>query len=334
MLVVEIDGTALPANTVNCLDVAAADTTIRGLVINRCGGTGIRLQSTADNAVIEGNFIGTDATGTASYTGVPNDLIGGVDPDNVRIGGLTPAARNLLSGGDDKIALGLGSNGPDGLLVYGNLIGTNVTGTAALPNGGAGLDLDEATTAMIGGALAAARNVISGNAGPGIYVHGDTPASGIVIAGNFIGVDVTGSQALGNVSAGVHIQMQNVTLGGSAPGAGNVISANHDIGVIAGQTSSPIFSVIQGNFIGTDVTGAIPLGNADRGIHAGAPDNIIGGPGPGEGNVIAHTHITGPFQTGVGVYVPASPRTTIRGNSIFDNRVSGSTTWRAAAPTA
>lgn len=59
------------------------------------------------------------------------------------------------------------------------------------------------------------------------------------------------------------------------------------------------------------MTGTIPLGNADRGIHAGAPDNIIGGPGPGEGNIIANTHITGPFQTGVGVYVPASPRTTI-----------------------
>ena len=67
------------------------------------------------------------------------------------------------------------------------------------------------------------------------------------------------------------------------------------------------------------MTGTIPLGNADRGIHAGAPDNVIGGPGPGEGNIIAHTHITGAFQTGVGVYVPASPRTTIRGNSIFDN---------------
>ena len=206
MLLIEIDGTALPANTVNCLDVAAADTTIRGLVINRCGGAGIRLQSTADNAVIEGNFLGTDPTGTASYTGVPNDLIGGTAPDNVRIGGPTPAARNLLSGGDDKIDLGQGSSGPDGLFVQGNLIGTNAAGTAALPNGGAGIDLDEATNAMIGGAVAAARNVISGNAGPGIYVHGDTPASGIVIAGNFIGMDVTGTQALGNVNQGVHIQ--------------------------------------------------------------------------------------------------------------------------------
>lgn len=41
-----------------------------------------------------------------------------------------------------------------------------------------------------------------------------------------------------------------MTLGGTSPGAGNVISANHDIGVILGQTASPIFSVVQGNFIG------------------------------------------------------------------------------------
>lgn len=200
VLLIEIDGTALPANTVNCLDIGAADTTIRGLVINRCGGAGIRLQSTADGVVIEGNFLGTDPTGMASYSGVPNDLIGGVAPDNVRIGGPTPAARNLLSGGDDKIALGLGSSGPAGLVVQGNLIGTNAAGTAALPNGGAGIDVDDATNAMIGGAFAAARNVISGNIGPGIYVHGDNPATGIVIAGNFIGVVVTGTQALGNIS--------------------------------------------------------------------------------------------------------------------------------------
>ena len=111
-----------------------------------------------------------------------------------------------------------------------------------------------------------------------------------------------------------------------------MISANHDIGVVLGQTATPIFSVVLGNFIGTDVTGTIPLGNADRGIHAGAPDNVIGGPGPGEGNIIAHTHITGPFQTGVGVYVPASPRTTVRGNSIFDNEGVGIDNMAGGSP--
>jgi IPT/TIG domain-containing protein/S-layer family protein len=330
VLLIEIDGTALPANTVNCLDVAAADTTIRGLVINRCGGAGIRLQSTADNAVIEGNFIGTDPTGMASYTGVPNDLIGGVAPDNVRIGGLAPAARNLLSGGDDKIDLGQGSSGPDGLLVQGNLIGTNAAGTAALPNGGAGIDLDEATNATIGGASAAARNVISGNTSIGVTVTGSTGA-GTVIAGNFIGVDISGTAPLGNLR-GVNTSTTNITIGGSTPGAGNVISANADIGLVLGQTAASYFTVVQGNFIGTDLTGTLDLGNADRGIHSGGADNVIGGPGPGEGNIIAHTHITGGFQTGVGVYVPASPRTTIRGNSIFDNEGVGIDNMAGGSP--
>ena len=329
ILRIEIDGTALPANTVHCLDVDAAGTTIRGLVINRCGGSGIRLQSTANNAVIEGNFIGTDPTGTASYTGVPNDLILGLNPDNVRIGGTTPAARNLLSGGDDKISFGVGAGaGPDGLVIQGNLIGTDITGTAALPNGIGGIDVDDATNVLIGGVSAAARNVISGNNSTGVSLSGGDVG---LIAGNFIGVDVSGTQPLGNGGAGVHIEADHVTVGGSTPGARNVISANGNIGLILGQTASPNFTVVHGNFIGTDVTGTVNFGNADRAIHAGAPDSVIGGIGPGEGNIIAHTHITGGFQTGVGVYVPVAPRVTIRGNSIYghagvgiDNMAGGS----------
>ena len=329
VLRIEIDGTALSSPSANCLDVEAAGTTIRGLVINRCGGSGIRLQSTANNAVIEGNFIGTNPTGTASYTGVPNDLIVGNSPDNVRIGGTTPAARNLLSGGDDKIALGVGGGaGPDGLLVQGNLIGTDITGTLALPNGGVGVDVEDATNTVIGGASAAARNVISGNMTTGVYLHGGDVG---LIAGNYIGVDISGAQALGNDGTGVHMEADHVTIGGSAPGAGNVISANADIGLILGQTASPNFTVVYGNFIGTDVTGTLNFGNNDRAIHAGAPDSIIGGTGPGEGNVIAYTTGGGQFETGVGVYVPASPRVTIRGNRIFghfgvgiDNMAGGS----------
>ena len=289
-------------------------------MINGCKDKGIRVQSAASNVVIEGNFLGTNPAGTASTSNTdPNDGIGGITaPANLRIGGLAPAARNLISGGDTKIGMGGGSVGPSGIVIQGNLIGTDITGTQALANGQAGIDLGNATNATIGGTSVAARNLISGNQGDGVSLFGSDVVSNSVIAGNFIGVDVTGTHPLGN-NRGVDIETKNVTLGGNSAGAGNVISSNTNIGVVLGQSAAPLFSTVFGNFIGTDLTETLDLGNADRGIHAGAPDNVIGGPGPGEGNVIAHTHITGSFQTGVGVYVPASPRTTIRGNRIFDN---------------
>ncbi len=328
VLVIEIDGSALPQFGI-CLDLAAVDSTIRGLVINGCDGTGIRVESAASDAVIEGNFIGPNPAGTDADAAVPQYQIFGVAPANLRIGGTTPAARNLISGGLNKIGMGLGPNGPAGLVIQGNLIGTDVTGTAALPNGAQGLELRMAANALIGGASLGARNVISGNNYNGINLFG---GNGAVIAGNFIGVDVTGTQPLGNGAYGVDIEATNVTLGGTAAGAANVISANGDIGLVLGQSSAPLFSTVYGNFIGTDLTGTISLGNADRGIHAGAPDNVIGGIGPGEGNVIAHTRITQSFDTGAGIYVPASPRSTIRGNSIFDNAGVGIDNMHSGSP--
>jgi hypothetical protein len=329
VLRIEIDGSAIGGLSI-CLDIDASNTTIKGLVINGCGSTGIYVQSDADDVVIEGNFLGPDPTGTSSDPTNPNDNIGGASPANLRIGGLTPAARNLISGGDDKIGMGT-TNGPSGLVIQGNLIGTDVTGTAALPSNGAGIALKDVTNVTIGGATAAARNIISGNGGVGVWIYGD-PTGGSVIAGNYIGVDVTGTQPLGNTASGVQIEAQNVTLGGSAPGAGNVISANDDIGVVLGQSAASVFATVYGNLIGTDVTGTLNLGNNDRAIHAGGADSVIGGTGPGEGNVIAHTTGGGQFETGVGVYVPANPRITIRGNRIFGHFGIGIDNMQGGAP--
>ncbi len=327
VLKIEIDGAATGVGSI-CFDVAAADTTIKGLDIHGCQ-TGIRLQNAAANAVIEGNFLGTDPTGTTPFAASSGAHIAAAAPGNIRIGGTTPAARNLISGGHDKITPGAFSGGPDGLVIQGNLVGTDVTGTLALSNTGQGILITRASNATIGGTSAAARNVVSGNSANGLEIDGN-PSTNVVVAGNYIGADVTGSAPLGNSVWGISLDSNHVTIGGSAPGAGNVISANGAIGIVLGSSSVSMVAIVQGNHIGTDPTGTIAMGNGDRAIHVGAFDNVIGGINPGEGNVIAYTTNVG--GTGDGVYLPFSGGNVIRGNSIFGNAGLGINVMPAGSP--
>src|SRR5262249_1722477 len=130
-----------------------------------------------------------------------------------------------------------------------------------------------ASDCLIGGTTPAARNIISGNT-EGIQ------SAGTLIEGNYIGTDVTGTVAIGNRILGVRGQ----TVGGTAPGAGNLISANN----IAVEPD-----LIQGNLIGTDVTGTKALGNA-TGILGG---NVIGGTTAAARNIISGNDV-GIFSSG------------------------------------
>ena len=83
------------------------------------------------------------------------------------IGGTTAGAGNLISGNSDGgILLGGGS------LVVGNTIGTDITGTIAIGNGLAGVEIYESSDNTIGGTTAAARNLISGNSDYGVEITG------------------------------------------------------------------------------------------------------------------------------------------------------------------
>ncbi len=327
VLQIEIDGSGLPAGSI-CLDVAAADTTIRGLNVHGCQFAGIRLQNSASNAAIEGCFLGTDATGTsAPSNSTPTAQVTGAAPTNVRIGGTAPAARNLISGGHDKVAFDP-VGGIHGLTIQGNLIGTNAAGTAGLPTNGSGLVLTRVTDVTVGGTAAGARNVISGNTN-GIELGG-TPAANILIAGNYIGVDVTGASPLGNSNRGITCDSPAVTIGGTTAAARNVISNNGGIGLVLGQSGAASGMVVQGNYIGVDVTGTVAMGNGDRGLHVGGGNHTIGGIGPGEANVIANTKFNG--GTGDGVYLPFSQGNVIRGNSIHGNAGLGIDVMPAGSP--
>jgi len=308
---VVIDGSAI---TTDGLVLAAGSdgSTIRGLVLNHWYGRDITISSGGNT--VAGNFLGTDAAGTTALPGsLGNSGVFVLASSGLAstIGGTDPADRNLISGhSSDGISLYLGV----GTIVAGNFIGTDATGTLALPNN-IGVDVTSGIESVIGGTASGAGNLISGNATQGIYVPGVAES---LIQGNLIGTDVTGTNAIPNANGpGIFLgNASGVTIGGAAPGARNVISGNGQSGITADNGGGDI---IQGNYIGTDITGTQPLGNAFIGASFGgiymngASNMTIGGPNPGEGNVIAFN-----LGNGVTVYgLGTETGNTIRGNSIY-----------------
>jgi trimeric autotransporter adhesin len=204
-------------------------------------------------------------------------------------------------------------NGPTGGdVIEGNYIGTDVTGMAALANGGDGVRILYSAHNTIGGTTAAMRNLISGNGsvqngGAGVFVDG----SANIVEGNYIGTDVTGARALGNNWEGVTIYSgSGNTVGGTTAATRNVISGSSRDGVVLDYTKG---NVVEGNYIGTDATGASAVGNGE-GVYANSAStsNTIGGTTAGAANVIA-------YNVGDGVRVNAGTGNAIQQNSVFAN---------------
>jgi len=188
-------------------------------------------------------------------------------------------------------------------VIRGNFVGTDPTGSSARPNNVA---IQAAVTGdLIGGTSPADRNLVSGN-NSGIFSGAIEIVGGVAatVQGNLVGTDKTGMLAVPN---GVGIYSNGpATIGGSVPGAGNVISGNSLYGMFVQADV-----LVQGNRIGTTADGTGPLGNAIAGVVNHGSLGRIGGPGAGEGNVIAFNGAYGAGTDGDG--------TSIRGNSIHDN---------------
>jgi uncharacterized repeat protein (TIGR01451 family) len=304
VLRVQIDRAAL---AVNGLTITAGSSTVRGLVINgniSFATYAIELRTSGGNRV-EGNFLGVDPSGTAG---------GGMDggavhiqgtADNV-IGGTTPAARNVVVAGSSSQAtqaIVLDSNATRNL-IQGNFVGTNAGGTNRLVNGGT-IGLFDAPGNTIGGTIPGARNVVSpqSNTGSGIFTR---RGNGNLIQGNHVGIDVTGTTAIGvGFVRGIEIiDASNNTVGGAVEGARNVISGNGSNGlVIASTGTSTANNVVQGNYIGTDASGLVAVPNSSNPppsledaavrIFGDAPGTIIGGTTPEARNIIAGNGASG-----------------------------------------
>jgi Calx-beta domain/Right handed beta helix region len=262
--------------------ITAGNSVLRGLVLNRFRGHAVVIETGGGN-VIEGNYIGTAPDGNEAEGSFSNGVFI-LSSSNNRVGGLTAAARNVISGN-----FGNGvhmASGASGNTVQGNYIGVNASGTAALPNDSGVVLFNNAPNNTIGGTTAAARNVISGNRSNGIQVES---SNSNLIQGNFIGTNAAGTAAISNISQDIRVAGSNNTLIGgptSSPGTapGNVVISTFVVG--GAQT------LVQGNLIGTNAAGTARLDNFGLGLTIWG-DAIVGGSTVGTRNVISG------FNTGI-----------------------------------
>jgi hypothetical protein len=309
MIVIDGAGTGVPG-TLGCMTSAAANVTIRGLCMNRCPGYQIRLQGAVANNVVAGNFFGTTYDGLSVPAGASAGGVLQVQQTGTRIGGTNPADRNLFAGVGNPIWIGAtGASGSD-VVVEGNLLGTDATGLVPLGTlAGNGIDVSGGNGVRIGGSTAASRNVV-GRFAVGIRLSAAITGGlqGAIIQGNFVGTDVSGTRLLPQLLPGMQGIFAAAT-GDDAQILGNTVGGFSNGIDVSGSTGL----VIQGNFIGTDSTGAFDLGNTTRGIRfANADGMTIGGVGAGEGNWIA-------FNSRAGVE-GQNLHATIRGNRIWNTK--------------
>ncbi len=278
--------------------------TANGVFVN--GGPAATATSVASGTIISGNRIGTDAAGNGI---LPNggDGVYLQNAPTTTIGGTTAAARNIIAG--NRNGLELFSNS-DNSVVAGNYIGTNAAGTVALGNSaGTGILLQGISNLTIGGTAAGARNLISGNQNgiSSTFAGGTT----IAIQGNYIGTNAAGTGAVGNRQSGIVLNgSTNVTIGGTAAAARNIIAGNAGDGINASFFTNTL--VIQGNSIGTDVSGALALGNGGAGVNVASFGAVIGGIGAGAANIIANSGQSGVIVSGI--------NDSILSNSIYNSQ--------------
>jgi hypothetical protein len=248
----------------------------------------------ASNNLIQGNYIGLTADGLGiianSHAGVTSRSLPG-SPDNT-IGGTTAGAGNVIAGGVFPIGVDLVYTGSHGYLIQGNFFGIDATGTKAFSGGsGDGISFEGGThDNLVGGTTPAARNVISGSIFNGVFLR-DSGTSNNLIQGNFIGTDFTGTKSLAN-GTGLRtiFDANGNTIGGATAAARNILSGNTISGIQFGEPTrgGAVNNIVQGNFIGTDVSGEAPVPNGRT-----------------------------PFFDDAGIIVPANSR----GDRIIENRI-------------
>jgi len=327
---------------------------------NRIGGTntaaanvisansrgGIRLRSGADLNLIQMNLIGTDPTGALMIS--PSNGPFGIEITDSRANtiGVKQGQGNIIVGSEAGVHIG-GAPSTNGNIIQGNRIGTDITGTVALPNTD-GIVIDGSVSDnVIGGDLLSTGNLIAGNSGSGIILKGDSESNTVI--GNLVGTDISGTIALGNNLGIVITENARIsTIGGPAAANRNIVSANGNNLV---DDAASAGNLIEGNYFGTDISGAAPLGiGASDVAFAGAfgvqfTGNVVGGNHTRGVRVISGSNIyiednmigVGPGMVPIGLSGPgiliegSSVDPLISGNVIMNNaddaiQINGTTT--------
>lgn len=223
---------------------------------NLMGGVEVSGAGTNDNSV-KGNYIGLDVTGTAEVgnQGVGLTVAGGAM--NTVVGGVERRERNLISGNAFS-GIAILNTGTSQNRFLNNYIGLDWTGVVSIPNGESGIVIDfGASNNQIGGTVPKSHNVIATNPEDGIQVAG-AGTTGNQIIGNYIGVNNRGELGYGNGRNGITILggATDTAVGGTAPGAGNLIAGNIGNGIEADGATT-----VRARFIGNSI-----FSNAGRGI--------------------------------------------------------------------
>lgn len=280
---------------------------------------------------IRGNYIGTDVTGSADLGNGSDGIGSNADSTLGNIGGTSSGARNVISGNEGSGIYVLSAS-----TIQGNYIGLDATGSVGLGNTSSGIKASGAGT-VVGGASPGAGNVVSDNGDGGILAD----AAGDIVQGNLVGTSADGLSPLGNVSYGIEAAENDVIVGGDTVAERNVVAASITGGNFSGSGivvisfgSGSTGAIIQGNYVGTNINGAIGggFGNAGWGVFVigDYKEALIGGTGSGEGNKIVSSGFDGIC---VYSFIPFNFLTTdntIIGNSIYQN---GSTGIRLMADT-
>jgi CSLREA domain-containing protein len=292
---------------------------VRNVISGNTGG-GVSVDTlVGSGATIQGNYIGTDASGT---TAIGNG-VGIAAGRGVTVGGSTPVLGtppgNLISGNSTGISIGSGVTATSSV-VAGNIIGATPNGLAALPNVTGITIFFKANANTIGGTTPGERNLISGNTGAGLNCD---DCWGNSVIGNWIGVAMSGTAALPNGTGVLYSGVINsgtsplLNLGGTTAGAGNVISGNLGVGIEITKYGGSIL----GNLIGVAPDGVTPMANGSHGIEStafgipaiGGTVGLTTGACTGSCNTIRFNH-------GDGISFPyAFGFANIRGNRISDN---------------
>lgn len=277
--------------------LVSPNNTIKGFIIGQFE-YGIQgYGSIASNNSINNNYIGTDRTGTLTYSNQHGIGLSG-DITNLTI------SDNLISG---NTVVGIACSPANHITIKRNKIGTDITGMFPLANP-IGIILDNSANNTIGGNLTTERNLISGNTNGGILINDVTSTSNTVI-GNYIGVNQNCTDTIPNGNGVMLISAPNNTIGGATPTQRNIISGNLSAGILINGTGANYNKVI-GNYIGIDSSGTIALSNHHGVIiKADADKNTIGGNTASQRNVIS-------ANWEIGVYIEASDSNVVSGNYI------------------